>query len=877
MITKGKSVDNLISFDSGNVTVTNVSAKGTVTLRMKYDIDLVKAMRTGVSTVDIQIRSMADSGSPGVFSAKGGKSPQDVLKNLLHRSSNQKERNERARDGLTKSFSSDVTKKVSNSITKAAATASGTVAESLLGKKRVVKSLSVRESGDLAGNIPISQTPTSLAADNPPGTRSAKSSARNLILRRGISPAQAGRFESTYASTEDSLKGILPKNRMRSAGTDLDLLKRTFLGEILDISSASEIDTSEKVPISSQRTTRSATVVETFQLTSGEFSGLGSRFSLMIGAKNAGGNTVASAGCQVDCVEKVSDFLFPGSVAEVPGAGNGLNLGSAVAGVDPDNLDVLDTNIYNDRADLFGPLSETDVVGDTAFESVADTFGVDVLGATDIYEIWVKGNNGPIYPSDEGVWVQLGEMTAGGMSEILTQNYNMANYNNYASTMQARFVMLGSRSTEFAELVFPGVNNNLASTSFLMGPKHVSELDVKFSSVSAFIRTGRIDVRVAGVETPGPIMVVRRNCTLHEKIFTPLNIDEPIRLPTSGQGPLVFEDINVKDDYVYEYRAKVFTREGRELMTTGQATITYQILNGNAVEMNLGTPEVDIDAAGDINVSFSLLGNVPKTGVSALNSVLEAGGLTKYFESDIQADRENLSDLLAFHVERIDLKTGRVESFGVVTESEFSDKNLRSANNVTSLKSGRKYRYVVSALLRTPDTLLDSAVRTKIDPTTGRAYTFKPSRYLRPSTLKRGALAATNVVAGTDVSQEFAAGFAGVQRFIDISTDSRMPSIVSANVRSNSRGHNVIRWKVKGSMNKIDHFVIVATKLGMKTIIGRSHNISSNGSFKHVDKKLSKCVGQVTYQVVPIYNDYTQGTPMTAGRIESLSEVTVKK
>jgi len=597
----------------------------------------------------------------------------------------------------------------------------------------------------------------------------------------------------------------------------------------------------------------------------------------MIGAKNASGNTVASAGCQVDCVEKVGDFLFPGTADELPGAGNGLNLGSAITGVDPDDLGSVDSNIYNDREDLFGPLASEDLVGDQVFSGISDTYGVDVLGATDIYEIWVKGNNGPTFPSNEAVWVQLGEMTAGGMSEILTQNFSMANYNNYAATMQARWVMMGSRSTEFAELVFPGVNNNLASTSFLMGPKHCAELDVKFSSVSAFIKTGRIDIRVAGLETPGPVMVVRRDLTLHEQIFTPLSIDEPVRLPTEGTGPLIFEDINVKDDHVYEYRAKVFTREGRELMTTGLATVTYQVLNGNAVEMTLGSPEVDIDSSGDINVSFSLLGTVPKTGVTALNDVLEAGGLAKYFETDIQADRENLSDLLAFHVERVDLKTGDVESFGVITDPEFSDKSLRSTNNVSTLKSGRKYRYVVSALLRTPDTLLDSATRTKIDPTSGREYSFKPSRYLRPATLKSGALAATNVVAGTDVSEEFAAGFAGVQRFIDISTDSRLPSIVSASVRANSRGHNVVRWKVKGSMNKIDHFVIVATKLGMKTIIGRSHNISSNGSFKHVDKKMSKCVGQVTYQVVPIYNDYTQGSPVTAGRIESLSEVAVKK
>jgi len=877
MITKVQSVKNLIGFDASKAQVTRVSAKGQVTLQVKYEIDLVKALRLGIMRVDLRLKKVSASDSSGVFSNRSTLSPEEVLDSVLNRSARRKSRAARRKSNVVFEQSSDITKKVSNSVASRMSSASGAEAEKLLGEKRHVRSVRQRDLNEIAADIPIVQTPVHVAENSPEGSGLSQNLSQNAILRRGVSPTVVGNFEATFSSTEDSIKGVIPRDQMRSTShIDVELLKRTYLREILDISSAAEILPDDRVPVQSYRTSRKASIVETLQLTDGGLDKDEGHYILEIEAVDSDGNSVESSGCLMNIVEKVADTGGP--MVLLPDAGGrGLQSdGNPWGTVSEDDLDTTDTSIFKVRNDIFRSQAGKDRVSDPTFEEIQSSAGVNSLGVNDSFEIWAKGGSGPFLPPIESSWDKVGSIITGGLPEILIQQFSQADAMSMIGTTIIRLVGLGSRASDFAEIVLPGINNHPTTTSFLLGPKTFAETDNRFSSVTAFNRMGWVDIRVAELVAPGSVMVVRRDLTLHEQTFVPLEIDDPIRLP-EGSSALIFRDQSVKEDHVYEYRAKVFTREGREILTTGRAIITYRLLNGNAVLLNVGYPLVTVDSVGEIDVRFTLEGSVPETGLSALNSVLERVGLSRYFNISIEEDRSKLSDLLAYSVKRVDMKMGEEEDFGVVTGAEFSDKDLRKTTNVSPLRGDRKYRYIVSALLRTPDTLIDNATRTEVDLNTLKEYTFKPSRYLRPQTLKRGALAATDVVVGTDLEDEMLAGFAGVQRFIDVSTGDRRPSIVSASVKRNARGHNVIRWRVKGSTKLIDHFVVVGTMLGMRTIVGKSHSFSSNGTFSFSDKRLSKLVGEVTYQVVPVYVDYKHGEPAVAGKIESLSEIAVKK
>lgn len=874
MITRGRSIQGLIKFDADKIQVVRVSPKGHVTLQVKYEVDLIKALQFGVTKVDIQFRKVNESSGTGVFSISSVQNPQEVLDSIRFRSSRRKKRAERVRvNRLTRKLS-DITRKVDNSIAARMAKISDMKAEALLRPKRIITSVTQREIGSIAEDIPIIQTPIHYAVNGFRGQREARLASQNMIFREGRSPTSVANYETTYASTEDAIKGIMPKKLLRLEDrADSILLKWFFLSDISDVFSASDLDNSDRIPILSHRTPRKAVIVETIQLTDTFLNERESQYEVFIGALDSDGNTVDSDECTVDMMLKVADVIEPSVLQLSPGflglntGGSSLLLGSAFS---EEDLDTIDSTIYQSREALFGFLSGYDQIDTLTHEEIENTQGLNILGVNDAFEIWIK-SSGPYLPMDESSWSQVGTVSVGGVTEILTQPYYQASKLSMISTTVVRFVGVGSRASDFAEIVFPGISNHPTSTNYFLGRNAVAETDNRFSSITAFNRNGFIEIRVSGIVTPGPVMVIRRDCTLHEKVFVPLEIDEPIQM-SDGMSILKFEDTNVKEDHVYEYRAKVFTRHGRELLTTGVAIITYRLLNGTAVSIDIGTPLVTVDSSGNIDVQFSLKGEVPETGLSALNTILEKAGLSKYFDTDIKKDREKLSKLLAFQVERVDLKSGEQENFGVITSSSFSDKALRKLRNVSDLKRGRKYRYVISALLRTSDTLLDSATRTKVDTVTGKSYTFNPSRFLRPETLKRGVLPSINAP-GSDLADEFNSGFAGVQQFVDISIEDNRPSIVSASVKRNSRNQNVIRWNVKGNLNLIDHFVILGTHLGMRTIVGKSHGVSSNGTFNFIDKHLSKKVGEVTYQIIPVYIDYTQGLPVQTGKIESLSDL----
>jgi len=276
-------------------------------------------------------------------------------------------------------------------------------------------------------------------------------------------------------------------------------------------------------------------------------------------------------------------------------------------------------------------------------------------------------------------------------------------------------------------------------------------------------------------------------------------------------------------------------------------------------------------------VSFDIKGIAPETSLSLINAILEDANLAKYFEANIESSREKLSSLIAFSIERVDMKTGSVESFGIIKSGTFSDKLNQKMNNVSSLKSGRKYRYIISACLREPDTLIDSATRTSIDKATGRSYTFSPSKFLNPNALTRGVIPSTDQAASTDVRSAFNAGFAGVQKIVDITTSEQRPAVISASIKQIAKTQTSIRWKVKGSVSAFDHFVIIGKKLGMSYIVGKHHNAGVNGSFEFIDKVSSKQTGEVTYTIVPVYSDYARGVPVKAGRMTGLSTSRVKK
>ena len=869
MIVKTTIVENLIKFSGNDVQVTRFSDEGEVTLQVKYEIDLRRALRSGVTIVEIQIQK------PYNDSRKQVRSPNEALDAIRFRARDNQERANKKQQSILYSRKSDITKQISNSNASKITTSIGAV---VLGTESVIESVPTQNFAKKLKTIPVLQTPVSRKDDFAHGNRSSQQMSRDMILRQGISPAAYINPATSFITTEEALQGVTPTRRLNSA-TDVNegSLIRSYLGDILDIDTAASLGRTDTVPIQSRRTKNKAVVVETLTFTKALYARKGARVFVTISALDASGLQISTQRALIDLSQKEARWNAVNALESSPGK-TALRFPN-IAGtmnVNEDNLDTTDISIYKIQSDVYKAPRKKKLFDDTNTEpTIGDTQGIGRSGANDQVDVWIKKKSGAIHSSGDGSWVKLKRLYTGNLPEIAIQSMLKSERQSLSSTTIARFI--SKKSSDFVDLVYPGVYNNLASTNSFLGPHAVAETDVKFSAVTAFLKQGRIAIYVSGLEIEGTVMIVRRDLTLNETAYTSLDISEPVKLIAPDSRAIVFEDTSIKSSHVYEYRAKAFTRHGRAIMTTGSAIIEYKPLNGNSVEVTIGDPTASVDRSGVLDVSFDIKGIAPETSLSLINAILEDANLAKYFEANIESSREKLSSLIAFSIERVDMKTGSVESFGIIKSGTFSDKLNQKMNNVSSLKSGRKYRYIISACLREPDTLIDSATRTSIDKATGRSYTFSPSKFLNPNALTRGVIPSTDQAASTDVRSAFNAGFAGVQKIVDITTSEQRPAVISASIKQIAKTQTSIRWKVKGSVSAFDHFVIIGKKLGMSYIVGKHHNAGVNGSFEFIDKVSSKQTGEVTYTIVPVYSDYARGVPVKAGRMTGLSTSRVKK
>jgi len=96
---------------------------------------------------------------------------------------------------------------------------------------------------------------------------------------------------------------------------------------------------------------------------------------------------------------------------------------------------------------------------------------------------------------------------------------------------------------------------------------------------------------------------------------------------------------------------------------------------------------------------------------------------------------------------------------------------------------------------------------------------------------------------------------------------------VSSRVAKLESGVAQVKWRVQGALQTIDHFLIISEKLGMQSIVGRVHGFSNNGAFVFEDDSGRSEVGEVTYYILTVFNDYSRGKLITAGTVANRGDV----
>jgi hypothetical protein len=853
---------NIFTFDSSKVQIVKQSKKGSIKFLIECEIDVIEMTRNNVRMLRIDFLKKSKI-SIGSSQSKGHQSPRTIIYNILNYTSRAEGMQERESFDLIKRTFLDTTSYIDNSIAKEITNLSRSEILKKLKKKRVIEMVSPYSKDILSKDIPILATPLSLPdEDKKLKDPSFTQIYHDMILKDGMSPSSFAKPNVVNNSTEKSLSGFttittkikrLPglltkkvlnnptKDRM-SAGDGSGKNKETTLIPFVSIVPADKIIVSKLVV-----------------LTKKELIKLGNNPTITVSAFiNPDEEEIDKSSCVIDIYSKLAGTTTNSYAPTDSPTGNGITLFSPQ--VYKSTLNTSGLSIF-EKSTAISSIAEEKSPNTEISKGSGNAEPQIILtrySSVEPFNIGVPTNTGKINPSIINLNSKSKFSRSFGSTTIVTAALNTT-----------------ENVQDFGSFVVPSPTRDLATANSFYGSLAVSETDNKFIALSTFLNNNGITIRLGNFQGEYTVAVIRRDTTKKEKSFSRISILNQVQntkpaSPTTAE--LTFLDSNVKENHVYEYRAKIFTRAGREIVSTGYSLIKYQRLIDNKLDINVSVPVLTTPEVGILDVKFTVDVKLTETNISAVTEILKSQNLDGYFNSELEENRSKLKDLIMIGVEREDLTLGRKEDFGLLLLGDFSDRSNQKIANVSQLRTNRQYRYVISVFLRSPETMIPDLLKTVTDSETNISYEFHPSKFLHPGTLSSSTLRTKRAIQESNINDDFSAGFSGAQYFVNVlTTASPSPKVLGGSVKLNEKQMNTLRWKIKGDSSKILHFIVISSQLGMRSIIGKVHAISANKTFSFIDKIINKDDGEIVYSVIPVYSDLTMGKESSIGKMTSKS------
>lgn len=409
--------------------------------------------------------------------------------------------------------------------------------------------------------------------------------------------------------------------------------------------------------------------------------------------------------------------------------------------------------------------------------------------------------------------------------------------------------------------VIPTRSGNVGNsyTNVVVRP-HLAQRCKVLSLTTKIIDTGvLIEARTLPTQAIS-VQFMQRNLTTHEEEFT--SIDEPQLITDAVRASDYVSMVspNVMNNHVYEFIAKVYQRTGESVLM-GSDIIEYIASTSGKVNIRVQNLTVSHDSA-DPDVTFNVTIDSIDGDLDVVRKLLGTQDIQKYYDLNVEQQREQLKNLFTYSIDRIDVTTGERVNMGILTDSSFSDKAIRSAHSIDPLRYGHVYRYVITALSRTPETLLSSITRTMVDATTKKKYTLVPSKSLHPITLREGTIVSDVGLKTRYSKATFEHGNLGTATTVDVTLDVDNSKIIEASVNRFDYSHNIVTWRTAGDLTDIDHFVIMKEIHGVRTILGVTHNQFVHNNCKWIHDLTRDDNGELRYVIIAVTNDYKYGDPV---------------
>jgi hypothetical protein len=267
---------------------------------------------------------------------------------------------------------------------------------------------------------------------------------------------------------------------------------------------------------------------------------------------------------------------------------------------------------------------------------------------------------------------------------------------------------------------------------------------------------------------------------------------------------------------------------------------------------------ITIRDGNEKNVTFQFETQTIDNSLDIIDNLMRQREIREYFANDIKNERELFKKLIAHSITRVNVSTGEREDFGVVVDNVFDDVYLRTSTAVKPLETS-SYRYEIYPLLRSPETLLENLSEQRLDSLTKKPYKYSPFKFYHPLALTRGMLITPTGTKKLSSKSMMMYGLVGSVSYVNVDFLPNIPRIANIIIRRADRDTIRIDWTITGSVNMIDHFVVMKDFNGVRTIIGKVHSEFVNEQAYFIHRLGTDDVGRFKYIVKTVMHDYSIG------------------
>jgi len=378
---------------------------------------------------------------------------------------------------------------------------------------------------------------------------------------------------------------------------------------------------------------------------------------------------------------------------------------------------------------------------------------------------------------------------------------------------------------------------------------------IQFASVDFSLKNAGIELIIKNIPQSAISMLVKKTTYPTREISY---VGRQIFLSDQSKDQVMLADYDVKENKNYSYSIEFTDKMGHKFNASNDITVEYRPVKTSIINTEITGQKVITQAGVASDVTFSLKSSFIETDESQIKTLLEGQGLGQLFTDSL--NKEKLKQIFAYKILRTNVTTGEINDLGILNSDFFSDTAASSVVGASPVAQGFEYKYSVTTLLRNPDSLLENyEVSVTDERYPDKSYTYKPNKWRHPIVLTTGTLVSSTSIKEHHVGNQFNFGLVGSINEVIVSVPSSIPIISETKASKINKKANRITWTVKGDCSKIDHFIVILEVLGMRTIVGKSHNISQTNTFSFVDRLTNGESGNLVYTVVPVFFNYERG------------------